>query len=78
MEENMKNQETKMDKKLVIITIALGLLVILSGVQSFELVNLKEMVSDENINFASGSGPSSSGSSLSENLANLPTMVGGC
>tara|TARA_Y100000310_G_scaffold343929_1_gene453988 strand:+ start:2125 stop:2376 length:252 start_codon:yes stop_codon:yes gene_type:complete len=74
----VKRTEKKMDKKLLVMSLVLGLLVVLSGVQAVELVSLKNMVEDEEVSFGSSSSSNTGGASLSDNIANLPTMVGGC
>jgi len=65
--------------KVWIIAAAIGLLIILSGIQAVELVGLNNKISDEAFSIGSGKGAASAGSSaLNENLKNLPSMVGGC
>jgi flagellar basal body-associated protein FliL len=79
MEEH-KTKE-KPDKKLWIMVIALGLLIVVAGVQAIELVGLKNKVNTEltGLSIAKPTSSSSSGSStLQKNLQNLPSMVGGC
>ena len=79
-----------MDKNLVI-TIVLAILVVVSAVQTIELVSLKNQVSDGNIalksvtkstgTIAAGAGSTAgSGDSgvSSSSLQDLPNMVGGC
>lgn len=80
MEEH-KTKE-KPDKKLWIMAIALGLLIVVAGVQGVELVGLKNKVNTELSGLSvAKSGISSnldSGGTLQKNLQNLPSMVGGC
>ena len=74
-------EETKQNTKLWIMAIALGLLIIISGVQAIELVSLKNKINTEigDIKISSSStSTSSSSGSLQQNIQNLPTMVGGC
>ena len=70
----------KSNSKLLIMAIALGLLIVISGVQAVQLVNLNNKLNDEAITLAASSKSTvSTGSdSLSKNLENLPSMVGGC
>ena len=61
--------------------VALGLLIIISGVQAVELVSLKNKINTDigDIKVSSSSTPASSSSgNLQQNIQNLPTMVGGC
>jgi len=75
-------------KQTTIVAIVLGLLVIVSSIQAFQLSKLKEKVtsgqlslesssgsSSGNVNVASGAGKTSA---LPDNIKNLPAMVGGC
>ena len=65
--------------KLWIMAIALGLLIILSGVQAVELVSLKNKLDKEITALGSSkSSVSTSSGSLADNVKNLPSMVGGC
>jgi hypothetical protein len=81
MRDNNKKSQRK-NTKTWILVIALGLLIVISGVQAIELVNLKNKLNKEITALAPRSrGTISTGSSstkLSENLRNLPSMVGGC
>ncbi|MEM3154571.1 MAG: hypothetical protein QW165_03350 [Candidatus Woesearchaeota archaeon] len=65
--------------KNVVIAIVLGALVLIAGVQAFQLFSLKEKLASGQI---STSAPTASGSGgspqLPSNLQNLPEMVGGC
>ena len=72
-------------KKTTIIALVLGILVIISVVQSFQLYGLKEKIADGELSLSSSSSSTglatSSGKetgSLPANLQNLPEMVGGC
>ena len=68
--------------KLLIMTIALALLIIISGVQAVQLVGLKTKLNanleDMAISASKTKVSTGSSGSLSKNLENLPTMVGGC
>jgi len=69
-----------MDKN-VVIAIVLGVLVLIAGVQAFQLFTLKNKLADGQFstNTATGAAsPSGSGPQLPSNLQNLPNMVGGC
>ncbi len=77
--------KSSMDTKTVIMAVLVGLLVLVSAVQSFELMGLKSKLSDEGVSLSKASAKttvgaqgSGGGSSLSKNLDNLPSMVGGC
>jgi len=75
-------------KREVIISIVLGLLVIISAVQALQLTGLKAKISDasfstvksnsQTVPVASSGGSSSGGNTVAANIANLPSMVGGC
>jgi hypothetical protein len=76
-------KEKKSNTKIWIMAIALGLLIVFAGVQAVELVNLKNKFNKEITSLAvKNKGGVSTGSSsstkLSDNLKNLPSMVGGC
>lgn len=78
-EHTSKNKNTKM----WIMAVALGLLIVISGVQAFELVGLKNKLNEDLADLVEGSSKQtistgSSGGGLSDNLKNLPSMVGGC
>ena len=65
--------------KNVVIAIVLGALVLIAGVQAFQLFTLKTKLSSGQIG-TTVSAQSAGGSSpqLPSNLENLPSMVGGC
>jgi len=76
-------------KKNLLISIALGLLIILSGVEALQLSGLKAKLSDapftvsktstQKVSVSSGSAPShGGGNTVASGLDNLPSMVGGC
>jgi len=75
-------------KQTTIVAIVLGVLVIVSAVQSFQLSKLKEKVASGQLSLGSSTGSSSSGTNvasgsgktgaLPDNIKNLPQMVGGC
>ncbi|MDP3766134.1 MAG: hypothetical protein Q8R04_06495 [Nanoarchaeota archaeon] len=65
--------------KLWVMAAAIGLLIILSGIQAVELVSLKSKLDKEITSLGSSKSAVSTGSSgLKDNLKNLPSMVGGC
>lgn len=81
--ETHKHHEEKSHKsnsKMWIMAIALGLLIVISAVQAVELVSLKNQLDNEITTLASTSKSivSTGSESLSKNLENLPSMVGGC
>ena len=83
MEEHKHHEEhahNKPNMKLWIMAVAIGLLIILSGVQAVELVSLKNKLDKEITALGSSKSTVSTGSSgsLSDNIKNLPSMVGGC
>ena len=59
-----------------VMAIALGLLIIVAGIQAVEMVSLKNKLTND-ISALGASKPSVSGG-LSKNLESLPSMVGGC
>ena len=69
--------------KNVVIAIVLGVLVVIAGVQAYQLMGLKSRLSAGGPVSGAGVGSapatSSAGSpQLPSNLQNLPSMVGGC
>ncbi len=76
-----------MDRK-VIVSIALGLLVVISAVQTLQLAEVEAKVSNASFSTvesstqaapAASSGSSSGGgNTVAADIANLPSMVGGC
>lgn len=76
-----------MERK-VIISVVLGLLVVISAVQALQLTGLKAKVSDasfstikssaQSVPVASSEGSPSGGNTVAADIANLPSMVGGC
>ena len=78
-EHHEGHPHNKPGMKLWIMAIVLGLLIILSGIQSVELVSLKNKLDKEITVLGSSKSAASAGSSgLKDNLKNLPSMVGGC
>jgi regulatory protein YycH of two-component signal transduction system YycFG len=75
-------------KKTTLVAIILGVLVLVSVVQAFQLNSLKEKVAEGQLSIGSSSGKTtpqtSSGDSgkraaaLPSSIRNLPQMVGGC
>ena len=80
--ETHKHHEEKSHKsnsKLLIMAIALGLLIVISGVQAIQLVSLRNQLDNEITTLSTSKSTVSTGSdTLSKNLQNLPSMVGGC
>ncbi len=73
-----------MDKN-ILIAVVLGLLVLISVVQAFQLNTLKDKVKEGKLTIgkasgsvATGSGSSGGGAGLPSNIQDLPSMVGGC
>ena len=74
-----EHEHHKPNMKLWIMAIILGLLIVLSGVQAIELVSLKNKLNNEITTLAKTSKSTvSTGGGLSDNIKNLPSMVGGC
>lgn len=61
----------------VIIAVVLGILVVIAGVQAFQMASLKNNVGSGSVAQPVASG-ASGGAQLPSNLQNLPGMVGGC
>ncbi|HJN57298.1 MAG: hypothetical protein QF436_00540 [Candidatus Woesearchaeota archaeon] len=77
------SKNTNPNMKFWVMAIALALLILISGVQAVELVGLKNKLNNdlETLSVSSKKSTVSTGQSsggLSNNLNNLPTMVGGC
>jgi hypothetical protein len=64
--------------KNIIIAIVLGVLLVLSVVQAFQVNTIKEKISSGGVKLASGAASTGGGASVPSNLQNLPSMVGGC
>ncbi|MBI4146224.1 hypothetical protein HY489_02705 [Candidatus Woesearchaeota archaeon] len=66
--------------KNVVIAIVLGALVLIAGVQAFQLFTLKNKLAEGSYStsVAPQAGASGSSPQLPSNLQNLPSMVGGC
>lgn len=72
-------------KKTVIVAIILGMLVLVSAIQAFQLNGLKEKVAEGQLSVKSASSAvatsgdsSKKTASLPSSVKNLPQMVGGC
>lgn len=70
-------------EKEMLLTILLGLLVLVSAVQAYQIMGLKDSgvtgaATGATPNAAQGSQPAGSGASLPSGLQNAPDMVGGC
>ena len=66
--------------KNAIIAIVLGVLVLIAGVQAFQLFSLKNKLAEGQLSTGTPTQAAPSGGSpkLPSNLQNLPSMVGGC
>ena len=65
--------------KNVVIAIVLGALVLIAGIQAFQLFTLKEKLGSGQISTSTATASGGGGSpQLPSNLANLPSQVGGC
>jgi hypothetical protein len=66
--------------KNMVIAIVLGALVLIAGVQAFQLFSLKTKLASGEISTGTVTQSSSGGSApqLPSNLQNLPSQVGGC
>jgi hypothetical protein len=66
--------------KNMVIAIVLGALVLIAGVQAFQLFSLKTKLASGQISTGTTTQASSGGSTpqLPSNLQNLPSQVGGC
>jgi len=67
--------------KNAVIAIVLGALVLIAGVQAFQLFSLKTKLGSGEISTSAptqSSGGGGGSPKLPSNLENLPTMVGGC
>jgi hypothetical protein len=66
--------------KNMVIAIVLGALVLIAGVQAFQLFSLKTKLGSGELSAGTVTQAASSGSSpqLPSNLQNLPSQVGGC
>ena len=80
-----ESKRGKLDLKVLAIVAVLGLLIMVSAVQAVELTSLKEKINTEFSDLAvlsiGGGGittASTTATDLKKNLANLPSMVGGC
>ncbi len=65
--------------KNVVIAIVLGALVLIAGIQAFQLFTLKDKLGSGQLSAGTSTQASSGGNpQLPSNLQNLPEMVGGC
>jgi hypothetical protein len=66
--------------KNIVIAIVLGALVLIAGIQAFQLFTLKDKLGSGQISAGTNTQASAGGGSpqLPSNLQNLPNMVGGC
>ncbi len=66
-------------KAQTLVTIALVVLVVVYGVQTMQLMNVKEQIAGGNVKVSSTSIPMQGGQAgVPANVQNLPEMVGGC
>ena len=68
-------------EKNIIIAVILGILVLVSVVQAFQLNALKDKIDEGKLTFGKTAGDSSTNSrssGLPSNIQDLPSMVGGC
>ena len=73
-------------KQITIVAIILGVIVLVSSVQAFQLNDLKTKITDNQVNLklssnnvvASSQSTVKKAAALPSNIANLPQMVGGC
>ena len=66
--------------KTIIIAIALGILVIVAGLQAYQLFSLKSKLADSGVKLGSATSgiATTAGSSQAPAADALPSMVGGC
>ncbi len=66
--------------KNVVIAIVLGALVLIAGIQAFQLFSLKEKLGSGQVSTSAATASGGGGGSpqLPSNLQELPEMVGGC
>jgi hypothetical protein len=66
--------------KNVVIAIVLGALVLIAGIQAFQLFTLKDKLGSGQISTSTATASSGAGGSpqLPSNLQDLPSQVGGC
>lgn len=62
--------------KNIIIAIVLGILLVLSVVQAFQVNDIKEKIENGGVKVAASG--ATGGANVPSGLQNLPTMVGGC
>jgi len=62
--------------KNIIIAVVLGILLVLSVVQAFQVNDIKEKIESGNIKVSGAA--TGGGANVPSSLQNLPTMVGGC
>ncbi len=71
-------------KQEMLLSILLGVLIVVSALQAYQLVNLKDAVSSGTVTASSaqaqygGSGAQSGSSAIPSALDSAPNMVGGC
>ncbi len=65
-------------KAQTLVTIALVVLVVVYGIQTMQLMNIKEHVSSGNVKITPLNGAPGGQGSAPQNVQSLPDMVGGC
>jgi hypothetical protein len=69
-------------KSTTIVAVILGILLIVAGVQAYQLSELKTTLKEDGLKVSSGGGSSGSTSQRADpvpaSIKDLPTMVGGC
>jgi|TARA_Y100000310_G_scaffold238535_1_gene241945 uncharacterized membrane protein len=77
--KHREEKSHKLNRRLWIMAIVLGLIIVISGVQAIQLVSLRNQLDNEITTLSTSKSTVSTGSdTLSKNLQNLPSMVGGC
>lgn len=72
----MEKKGRKLNKSLVVVFV-LVLLLVVAGIQAYQLTSLKTKISEQGISLGKKTSVQTSGNDLSS-LDNLPGMVGGC
>ena len=69
-----------MESKNTLVIVVLVVLIVIAGLQAYELISLKNDLNENGVKYSSSSVSSKSSNSqaLPSNVQNLPQMVGGC
>jgi len=70
-----------MESKNTLVIVVLVVLIVIAGVQAYELISLKNDLNENGVKYSSSSVSSKSSTNnnaLPSNVQNLPQMVGGC